>query len=119
MPPPSFDRVVAFRLCLVEQFLNLFRCCSVGALEKVAVYIGCGAGSCVTCSACYRHRRDVCCDLHSDIGAPQRVPFIMSAIIFDPPKDPRFPGEGLYLHIIVDLPKFPSPPNLLKHGENA
>ena len=64
-PPPRF--------VFIEQFLNLFRCCSVGALEEAAVYIGCGTGSRVACSACARYQRYACWNLHRDIGMPQRV----------------------------------------------
>ena len=48
--------IARFRM-LIEQFLNLFCCRSVRAFQKVAVYVGCGAGSCVACSACDRHQR--------------------------------------------------------------
>ena len=58
---------------LIEQFLNLFRCCSVGALEEVAIYGGCGAGERVAGSACYRYQRYACCYLHGDVGVSQRV----------------------------------------------
>jgi hypothetical protein len=45
--------MIIARFCiLVEQFLNLFRCCSIGALEKVAVYVCRRAGARVACSAC-------------------------------------------------------------------
>ena len=33
----------------------------------MAVYVGCGAGSRVACSACDCHQRYACCDLHRDV----------------------------------------------------
>jgi hypothetical protein len=54
--------MIIARFCmLIEQFLNLFRCRSVRAFQEVAVYVGCGAGSCVACSACDRYQRYACC----------------------------------------------------------
>ena len=39
----------------------------------MTVYVGCGAGARVACSAGYRHKRYACCDLHRDIGVAERV----------------------------------------------
>ena len=53
---------------LVKHLLQLFCRALIRASEKVAVYVCRGARPRVACSACDRHQRYACCDLHRDIG---------------------------------------------------